>query len=106
MRRSSPLGGFARPAVLGDLGADPDAGTRCAVRRVDVADVEADELGESETAAAGQTVDQVVAGMCGGRGEDRFEFTLVRVGGLRWGMGQGVARWERKSRKDAMTETS
>src|ERR1041385_1878070 len=54
---------------LRDLRAAPDAGTRSAVRRVDVADVESDNLGEPEAVAEGQAVDQVVAVVDGHRAE-------------------------------------
>ena len=41
-----------------------------------LADVEADELRETEAGAQGEAVDQVVARVAGGRGEDCSDFTL------------------------------
>ena len=59
------------PASLRDLGPDPDAGARRAVRREHVPSVHADDLGEAVPDAERKTVDEVVAQITSGGGKDR-----------------------------------
>src|SRR5439155_15257614 len=53
----------AGPAVLGDLGPQPDAILRPAIRRVDIADVQTYNLGQPEAGSECQRVNQVVPGI-------------------------------------------
>src|SRR2546426_11215326 len=50
----------ASPAVLGDLGTEPDPALRLAFRRVDIADVQTYNLGQPQAGPERQGVDQVV----------------------------------------------
>jgi hypothetical protein len=58
-------------AALGDRGTHSHPHPRRPVRRENVADVEADDLGKAQAGAEGERADRVVADIAGGRPEDR-----------------------------------
>jgi hypothetical protein len=72
-----------------------------ASRRVDVADVEADEFGKTQAGTEGQGVDHVVADVAGGRGEDWSNFVFGEGRRAEVGHVTRVARCGGQSRQDA-----